>query len=211
MINVLIVDDHELIQMGIAGLLEEEPGISIRGYASSGEEAIKKLDYLNPDLVLLDVNMPGIGGVETLRRLRAIKPSLHIIILTVHTDGGLPVQLMNLGANGYLSKSCGHKELVDAIKYVSNGENYVGQDVVDNWSRKTASASHLSPFNNLSAREMQIILLILQGKDAQVIAEMLGVGTKTVHTYRHRAFEKLSVRNDIELIACAHRYELQFM
>jgi len=211
MINVLIVDDHELIQMGIAGLLDGEPGITVLGYASSGEEAIKKFEYLNPDVILLDVNMPGMGGVETLKRLQEIKPSLRVIILTVHTSGGLPAQLMNLGAQGYLSKGCGHKELVNAIRHVSRGEHYIGQGVASTLSHETLSGNGPSPFNNLSAREMQIILLILQGEDIQAIAEMLGVGIKTINTYRYRAFEKLAVRNDVELVACATRYGLQFM
>lgn len=211
MINVLIVDDHELIRMGVSGLLENEPGITVQGFASSGEEAIKKVEYLNPDVVLLDINMPGIGGVETCRRLCEAKPSLHIIILTVHADGGLPNQLMDMGAGGYLSKNCGQDELIDAIKQVSNGERYVGQDVMHNLTAGRVNLPRPSPFGSLSVREMQIIMLILQGKDIQAIAETLDVGIKTVNTYRSRAFEKLSVRSDVELVACADRHGLQIL
>ncbi|MGI9210931.1 MAG: response regulator [Methylococcaceae bacterium] len=209
MINVLIVDDHELMRLGIAGILEDDPAIVIQGCASSGEEAVKKVEYLNPDVVLLDVNMPGMGGVETLKCLCAVSPSLFVIILTVHADGGLPTQLMNLGARGYLSKNCGQDELLEAIHKVAKGECYVGQEVRENLSKHNDSDWVSASFGKLSVREMQIILLILQGKDIEAIAETLDIGIKTINTYRRRAYEKLGVRNDVELVLSAGRHGLQ--
>jgi len=208
MINILLVDDHELVRMGIAGLLAGEAGLSVAGFASTGEEAIKLVDYLNPDVVLLDVNMPGMGGVETCRKLLDINPDLRILMLTVHADGSLPSQLLALGAKGYLSKNCSHGELIEAIGSVARGERYLGRDV----ARNITGSGHWgtgSPFSALSFREMQVVMFILQGKDTQTISSLLNIGMKTINTYRRRAFDKLQVRNEVELTTCAARYGLQ--
>jgi len=209
MIRVLLVDDHELVRTGIRRILDSDSEIDIVGEATSGEEALEKIKELKPDLVLMDVNMPGIGGIEATRKTRRLYPDTRVIALTVHVDAPFPEQLHEAGASGYLTKGCPADELFDAIKTVAAGEPFISADVSRKMTlQRFSGVDPDSPFNKLSQREMQVFLMITQGSKTQDISDSLCLSPKTVSTYRHRLFEKLNVETDVELTHLALRYEL---
>lgn len=206
MINVLLVDDHELVRSGIRRLLDDVDGINVYAEAESGEQALKLVRAKRPDVILMDVSMPGIGGLETTRKLNSFAPELPVIILTVHTDDPFPSSLLKAGASGYLHKGCKVDEIVAAIKEVYAGGRYIGSAIAQNLALSLFPGNAGSPFDNLSQREMQVMLMLVQGEKAQDIAGMLHLSPKTISTYRSRLFEKLGVRNDAELTRLAIRH-----
>lgn len=205
-INVLLVDDHELVRTGIRRLLDDAPGIKVCAEAQSGEEAINQARQHSPDVVLMDVSMPGIGGLEATRKLLRLYPEMPIIILTVHTDDPFPSSLLKAGASGYLHKGCSVEEIVTAIKATYSGKRYISADIAQNLALSLLPGSEKSPFDELSQREMQVMLMLVQGSRVQKISEKLHLSPKTVSTYRTRLFSKLKVGNDAELARLAIRY-----
>ncbi|HYE34280.1 response regulator [Methylocaldum sp.] len=208
MIGILLVDDHELVRTGIEHLLNEAEDMKVIGVARSGEEAIEQADRLKPDLILMDINMPGIGGIEACRKINQKHPQVKIVALSVYADGPFPYQLLNLGAHGYVSKNCPVSELINAIRTVSDGTRYLSQDVASKMALAKLPNQSSSPFDDLSYRELQVVIMTLQGRSIQDMADMLTISPKTVNTYRYRAYDKLSVKNDVELTRLATKYEL---
>ncbi|MGM0593007.1 MAG: UvrY/SirA/GacA family response regulator transcription factor [Pseudomonadota bacterium] len=206
MINVLLVDDHELVRTGIRRILEEVRGIHVYAEAESGEEALRMVRSKRPDVILMDVSMPGIGGLETTRKLNSYAPDLPVIILTVHTDDPFPSSLLKAGAAGYLHKGCKVDEIVTAINEVHNGGRYICSAIAQNLALSLLPGNEGSPFDNLSQREMQVMLMLVQGERVQDISDKLHLSPKTVSTYRSRLFEKLAIRNDAELTRLAMRH-----
>jgi two-component system invasion response regulator UvrY len=209
MISVLLVDDHDLVRMGFRLLLEQVPDINVVGEADRGETALEQIPGLNPDLVLMDINMPGIGGIEATRKIRHHHPHIQVIAVTAHDDSPFPFQLHEAGALGYLTKGCHADELFTAIRTVSTGKPYISSDVTQKLTVASISGvDHNSPFAELSQREMQILLMIVQGKKNRDISGVLNLSQKTISTYRHRLYEKLKVDNDVELALMAIRHGL---
>jgi two-component system invasion response regulator UvrY len=208
MVNVLLVDDHELVRTGIEHLLRESNGIDVVGVACSGEEAIDQVAKLQPDVVLMDINMPGIGGIEASKKISRRFPDVKIIALTVHADGPFPQRLLSAGAHGYISKSSPVSELVSAIWSVYNGRRYLSADVASELAFANIHGINDSPFNQLSQRELQVVTMTLQGKSIQEMSKLLAISVKTISTYRYRVFDKLSVKNDVELTRLATKYRL---
>lgn len=206
MIKVLLVDDHELVRTGIRRLLDDTTGIKVIGEAETGEQAFLEVKKLKPDVVLMDVNMPGIGGLEATRKLIQLDPSLKIIVVTIHSEQPFPTRLLEAGASGYLTKDCGINEIVNAIRTVCEGERYISSDVAQQMALTMLPGSSPSPFLSLSQREMQVMMMVTQGQNVQQISDKLCLSPKTVSTYRHRIFEKLSVENDVELTRLAIRH-----
>ncbi len=207
MINVLLVDDHELVRSGIQSLLDAEREISVISVAESGEQAIKAVQELSPDVILLDVNMPGIGGLETCRRLIQRYPDIKIIALSIHNDGPIPKQVLGLGAMGFISKMSPVTEMVFAIKQVINGKKYICSDVASNIAFSSISDDEKSPFDKLSAREAEIVCQVLQGKNIQEMSRMFSISDKTINTYRYRIYNKLNIKNDVELTRMAVKFK----
>ncbi len=206
MIGVLLVDDHKLVRTGVRLILEETSDVRIVGEAGSGEEAIEQSRALKPDVVLMDVSMPGIGGLEATRKLLARNPSLKVIIVSVHATEPYPLRLLEAGAHGYLTKDCAADEIVTAIRRVHAGERYITAAIAQQLALSAVSGSNGSPFEQLSQRETQVILMITGGQSPQTIANRLHLSPKTVSTYRTRLFQKLAVSNDVELMRLAMRY-----
>ncbi len=207
MINVLLVDDHDLVRTGIESLLNAVDDINVVGVADCGEKAITAVEKHAPDVVLMDVNMPGIGGLETCRRLLQRYPEIKVIALSVHNDGPIPRQILNLGAQGFISKMSQVDEMVFAIKQVVKGKRYIGSDVATNLAFSTLKGQQQSPFEKLSPREAEVVCLVLQGKTIQEMSESLVLSNKTVNTYRYRIYAKLQVKNDVELTRLAVKYQ----
>ena len=207
MINTVLVEDQELVRTGIEALLSTAENINVIGLASTGEEAIVTVKELSPDVVLMDINMPGIGGVEACRRIIQRHPDVKIIALTVHKDGPVPQQLLKLGVPGFISKSSTAEEMVNAIQQVVSGKRYFCTDVANNLAFSSVLDGGSSPFDKLSQRETEVVSLILQGKTIQEMSDMLAISDKTINTYRYRIYEKLQIKNDVALTCLAVKFD----
>lgn len=206
MIRILLVDDHELVRSGIAALLNGAEGISVVGVADSGEAALNLMAAASADVVLMDVNMPGIGGFEACRRILQRDPKVKIIAISVYNDGPIPHQLLKLGVMGFISKGSSFEEMVFALKKVMSGKRYLCAEVANNLALQGLTGNTESPFEKLSQRETEVVNLILQGKSIQEMADMLVISNKTVNTYRYRLYDKLNVKNDVELTRLAVKF-----
>jgi len=209
MIRILLVDDHALFRSGMRSILESEPDFEVVGEAESGEEAVDLTHRLSPQVVLMDVHMPGIGGIEATRRVLRIDAEIRVIALTVLDDEPFPTRLLDAGARGYLTKGCPAEELVKAIHHVIMDKHYLSADVAQKISLSNiVHKGESSPLSRLSPREMQVMMMITQGNTNQEISDALFLSPKTVSTYRTRLFEKLDLHNDVELTHFALRHGL---
>ena len=206
-IRVLIVDDHDLVRHGFKSLLGVQGDIDVVETLSNGEDAINwcRDNKGNVDVILMDVNMPGIGGIEATHRISKSWPGIGIIIVTVHNDGPLPKQLLNGGAKGYLTKGNGVSEMVTAIRDVHNGKHYIAKDIAQQLALSILPGE-TNPIDTLSMREIQVLMMIAQGTKTQEISEILNLSPKTVSTYRKRLYEKLNVSSDIEMLHLAMKH-----
>ena len=204
--KVMVVDDHELVRTGITRILNDAPGITVVAEAASGEEALTIVHQSKPDVLLMDVSMPGIGGLEATRKLVKSSAGLNIIVLSVHAEEPFPSRMMEAGAKGYLTKGCAVEEILLAIKTVQSGGRYIDADVAQKLALKMVPGGEISPFDNLSPREMQVMLMLTQGQRTQAISDSLCLSPKTISTYRHRLYEKLSVESDADLTRMAINY-----
>ncbi|MCB1797789.1 MAG: UvrY/SirA/GacA family response regulator transcription factor [Gammaproteobacteria bacterium] len=209
MIRIMLVDDHDLFRAGVRSILQAQDGMVVVGEYANGEDAVNAVRTEAPDLILMDVNMPGIGGVEATRKILKIAPNTRVIAVTVLSDDPFPNQLLDAGARGYISKGSGSEEMLEAIRMVMRGQHYVSGDVAQKLTlanfRKGGESSVLG---TLSAREMQVMMMITQGQGNQQISDTLFLSPKTISTYRHRLYEKLDVSNDVELTHLAIRHGL---
>ena len=205
-IKVLLVDDHELVRTGIRQILNNDNRVDVIGEAASGEEALQFVAQQQPDVVLMDLSMPGIGGIEATRRLLRKYPNLKVIALTVLDDDPFPARLNEAGAVGYLTKGCPAEEMLRAINLVHSGRHYIASEMARKHTLAEWSGKSTTPFSDLSHREMQVTLLILDGQRNQEISEKLCLSPKTISTYRQRIYEKLNVDNDVDLTRLAYRH-----
>lgn len=206
MIRVLVVDDHQLVRSGTSRLLADVDGIEIIGDADSGENAIRMVREHEPDVVLMDVQMPGIGGLEATRRCLRVKPDLKVIAVTIHDQEPFPSQLMKIGAAGYITKKADVKEMATAIKKVMAGQRYISAEIAQQLALAPYAEGDNQIFASLSKREMQIVLMTVNGLGPSEIADLLSLSPKTVSSYRHRIFEKLDIKNDVGLMKLAIQY-----
>lgn len=207
MIRVLVVDDHDLVRTGISRMLADISGLQVIGQADSGEDAIRKARELKPDVVLMDVKMPGIGGLEATRKLLRSYPDLKVIAVTICEEDPFPTRLLQAGAAGYLTKGAALEEMVQAIRMVFGGQRYISPQIAQQLALKSFQPQlSESPFDLLSEREIQIALMIANCQKVQSISDKLCLSSKTVNTYRYRIFEKLSITSDVELALLAVRH-----
>ncbi|MGE6638624.1 response regulator transcription factor GacA [Stutzerimonas stutzeri] len=207
MIRVLVVDDHDLVRTGISRMLADIDGLQVIGQAESGEAAIKKSRELKPDVVLMDVKMPGIGGLEATRKLLRSHPDIKVIAVTICEEDPFPTRLLQAGAAGYLTKGAALEEMIQAIRKVFAGQRYISPQIAQQLALKSFQPKvNGSPFDLLSEREIQIALMIANCQKVQTISDKLCLSPKTVNTYRYRIYEKLSVSSDVELALLAVRH-----
>lgn len=210
MIKILVVDDHDLVRMGIVRMLADVEGFEVIGEAKCGEDSVQLARKLSPDVVLMDVKMPGIGGLEATKKLMAIDPDIKIVAVTSLDDDLYPGRLMQAGAVGYVTKGAGFDEMIEAIRTVSNGDLYMSIQVAQQLALKSSAGKKgkTSPFETLSQRELQTAVMIANGQKAQDIAEIFCVSPKTVNSYRYRIFEKLKITSDVELTLLAIKHNI---
>jgi two-component system invasion response regulator UvrY len=197
--RLVLVDDHEIVRTGLRMILEKIPGVEIVAECEDGDEALQAVREHRPDVVLMDVNMPRLSGLEATRRIVSRYPDTRVIILTIHAQSPFPAQLLEAGASGYLTKGCASDELTKAIQVVSRGGKYIGTDIAQQMALSMLPGGNSSPFDDLSTREMEVMLMMVQGKGVKEIGELLSISPKTVATYKYRILDKLNVDNVVEL------------
>jgi two-component system invasion response regulator UvrY len=206
MITVLLVDDHEIVRAGVRRLLADVSGVKVIADVASGEEAVKFVREKRPNVVLMDVRMPGIGGLEATRKLLRIDPDIKVIVLTSYNEEPFPSKLVNAGALGYMTKETSVEEMVLAIRTVHAGQKYMSPEIAQQLAFKHLCDATLNPFESLSEREMQVLIMITSGQKVQDISDKLCLSPKTVNTYRYRLFEKLGASSDVDLTHLAIRH-----
>lgn len=207
LIRVLVVDDHDLVRTGITRMLSDIDGIQVIGQADCGEEALKQARELKPDVVLMDIKMPGIGGLEATRKLLRSHSDMKVVAVTACEDDPFPTRLMQAGAAGYLTKGAGLEEMVQAIRLAFAGQRYISPQIAQQLALKSFQPQNSgTPFDVLSEREIQIALMIANCQKVQSISDKLCLSPKTVNTYRYRIFEKMAIASDVELALLAVRH-----
>lgn len=205
-IKVFLVDDHELVRTGIRRILEDVRGIKVVGEADSGEDAVKWCRTEQADIVLMDMNMPGIGGLEATKKILRFNPDMKVIVLTIHTENPFPTKVMQAGAAGYLTKGAAPDEMVNAIRMVQSGQRYLSPEIAQQMALSQFTPDSENPFKELSERELQIMIMITKGEKVTDISEQLNLSPKTVNSYRYRLFSKLNISGDVELTHLAIRH-----
>jgi two-component system invasion response regulator UvrY len=203
MIDVLLIDDHALVRTGIRRLLEDGGQVRIVGEANCGEDGVVLAQQLHPDVILMDVSMPGIGGVEACRRILQRDATQKIIVLTIHNEQTFPKRMLEIGARGYLTKECGVDEMLLAIKQVYDGKAYIAPSIAQQLALSLLPGNQHNPIDRLSRREFQVMLMISHGLTNAAISEKLCLSPKTVSTYRLRLLEKLGAQNEVDLVKIA--------
>jgi DNA-binding NarL/FixJ family response regulator len=207
-IRVFIVDDHALVRTGFRLILNSEPDIEVIGEADSAEQALPQIRRLKPDVVLCDLNLPGLSGLEITERVVRGDYGTRVIVVSVLEDGPMPRRLLEAGAHGYVGKGCDAAELLKAVRDVVRGRKYLSNAIAQGLALAGLQGEHASPFDALTPRELEVALLLTQGLRQEAIARKLNLSAKTVNTHKARLFEKLGIRDNIALARLASQYGL---
>lgn len=204
-INVLIADDHQLFREGLTNLLSSAPDIKVIAQAKDGKDAIEKTQQLKPDVLLIDIGMPQMNGIDATRQLKKETPEVKIIAVSMHSDRQYVKGILEAGADGYLLKNCTYHQLTDAIKSVHSGKKILSDDITDLVIKGylEPSDSEADGFSDLSEREVEILQLYAEGKSTREISEKLFISVKTVGTHKQHILEKLNLKNNADIIKFA--------
>ncbi len=208
MIRIFIVDDHGLFRAGIRQILAKQNDLRVVGEAGNGIEAMAGVKDTDCDVVLLDLTMPGVGGLEILGDIKCARPHAGVLVLSMHPEDQYATRILKAGAAGYLTKESAAEELIAAIRKVAAGGIYVSAHLAEKLASSLHSPAELSPHQTLSEREFQVLTQLVQGKKLKEIAYSLCLSEKTITTYRSRILEKLNLRNNAELIHYAIQNKL---
>lgn len=203
MIKVMIADDHEVVRKGLKTILEETDDLSVVADVSSGNEVLKKLQEIEIDVLVMDYDMPGKNGLDTLIELKTIRPKLPVIILSIFSEEHFGTRFLKAGAAGYLGKSSASSQLVDAIRRVFKGGHYVSPLLADKLVAGLNTDQKKDLHESLTDREFQVFRLLASGKRLKEIGEELCLSVNTISTYRSRIFQKMDLKNNAELVAYA--------
>ena len=208
-IRVLIVDDHNIVRDGIRALIALAGDIEVIGEAANGREALEKAKALSPDVVLMDLAMPAMGGLEATRRILRESPEIKVLVLTQYDDKDYVIPIIEAGASGFLSKVAGASELVSGIRAVHQGSSFLSPSVakvlIDDYQQLTAGRDRGDPYGRLTDREREVFKLVAEGRTSQEIADLLVISVKTVEGYKTNLMSKLDLHNRTELIKYALR------
>ena len=200
--TIVLVDDHAVVRAGVRRLLEQEPLFEVIGEAESGEKAYQIFGELKPDVMVMDLSMPGMGGLEAIRRILMRYEKAKILVLSMHEDLSFANQALKLGAKGYLIKNTLADDLVKSIETVSNGEVFLSAEIAKKMAMQSISGDK-DPIHELSAREFEIFRLLAEGLDIDGIASTLNISSKTVSNYQTMIKQKLDIKSPVELIRYA--------
>ena len=201
-IKIILVDDHAVVRAGVRRLLEQEPLFDVIGEAESGEKAYQLFGELNPDVMVMDLSMPGMGGLEAIRRILMRDEKAKILVLSMHEDLSFANQVLKLGAKGYLIKNTLGDDLVKAIETISQGEIFLSEEIAKKIAVSSIDGGQ-DPIHDLSAREFEIFRLLAEGFEVDAIATTLNISSKTVSNYQTMIKQKLNIHTPVELIRYA--------
>lgn len=204
MIHVLLVDDHAVVRAGYRHLLQSVSDIQVVAEAGSGEDAYRIYGDLHPDVTVMDISMPGMGGLESLRRIRAQHPAARVLVFSMHDDAVFPARAIEAGARGYLSKSSPPEALVEAVRTIAAGRKYLGQDIAQKVAIDRLQGPG-DPLRDLTPREFEVFALLARGESLNALAERLHIDYKTAVNVQSRIRQKLGVDNAAQLVLLAVR------
>ena len=208
MINILIVDDHLIVREGIKRIINDTSDIKIVAEASSGQEAMDLISENKYDMILLDISMPGLNGLQTLKLIKKYNKKLSVLMLSMHSEEQYAMRSIKAGASGYMTKEVAAKELVSAIRKINDGRKYISKEVAELLATDLYHEDEKDPHENLSDREFEILKMIARGLTTKAIAAELIISPKTVSTYRSRILEKLNLHNNSDIIHYVIDYNL---
>ncbi|MCD6040096.1 MAG: uvrY [Gammaproteobacteria bacterium] len=208
MITALLVDDHMIARAGLKCILRSIPTIKVVGEASGGLEAVELVKQLNPQIVFMDIQMPGIDGLETTRRILSFNKTVKVIMLSVLTEDPYPSRLLETGAVSYLGKGCSTEELMYAVSNVLSDKRYIPKAMAQQIALKNIKKDYYTIFDTLSLREFQVAQLLMKGMEVKAIAKLFFLNIRTVVAYRHQVLEKLNCTNDVQLLLLAKKLGL---
>lgn len=211
-VTVFLADDHAVLRDGLRFILETQGDIAVIGEAGDGRQAVRQVQQLRPDVVVMDIGMPELNGIEATRQIRETCPSTQVVILSVHATSEHIYRALEAGAKGYLLKESAGQEVADAVRAVHAGRRFLSQritaSVVDDYVHQHQDAQVKSPLERLSAREREVLQLVVEGKSSTEIAETLYISPKTVDTYRSRLMQKLGISDLPSLVKFAIQHGL---
>lgn len=200
MIKILVADDHAIFREGLKRIIESASDLELVAEATTGQEAIDRARASRPDVVILDVSMPGRGGIETAGDLKHYLPRVRVLMLTVHPEDHFAIRCLKEGADGYMTKDVAPTQLVEAIRKIHGGGKYVSQSLAERLALSLETGLGQAPHEGLSDRELQVMTQIASGKTVSEIAAELSLSVKTVSTYRARVLQKMRLRNNAEIM-----------
>jgi two-component system invasion response regulator UvrY len=208
MIKILIADDHRMFREGLKHILAEYPDLVVADEANNGQEVLDKIWKNNYDMVLLDITMPGMTGLEALKQLKNDRPKLPVLILSMHPEEQYAIRVLRAGASGYLTKESAPDELITAIRKISQGRKYITPSLAERLASEFEADSEKPLHDILSDREYQVLRMIAAGKTVKYIAKELSLSIKTVSTYRTRIMEKMNMKTNAEVMHYVIKHQL---
>jgi len=208
MTRILVADDHQIVRAGLKNLLSEYKEFTVAGEAGSGTDALKMVREADWDVVLLDISMPDMNGIDTLKQIKRSKPDLPVLILTMHPEDHYAINLLRAGANGYVCKECAPEQLVGAIRTVASGRRYVSPALGDQLAGDLSGDGQNALHTELSEREFQVFCKLAAGQAVSEIADELFLSVKTVSTYRSRILEKMGMKTNANITYYAIKHGL---
>ncbi len=207
-IRIVLVDDHEMFREGLKQVLSATSDLIVVEEASNSQEAVDKVQHSNPDVIVLDIAMPGRDGIEVLKQLKQMKPSLHFLILSMYPEDQYAFRAIKAGASGYLTKNKASRELIEAIRRIASGRKYISADVAEQLADDIEKESVESPHKKLSDREYEVMCLIASGKTVKQIAAGLSLSVSSISTLRARILKKLGMKTNAEITHYAFKHDL---
>lgn len=203
MIRILIIDDHAIVRRGLRDIVADTPDMEVVVEAANGHEGLRMVRKSEPDVILLDISMPGLSGLETLQQIKAERPNRPVLMLSMFPEEQYAVRALKLGASGYLTKESAPDELIAAIRKVAGGGRYVNTTLAEKLAEYVGGENGLPLHHTLSNRELQVMLMIAAGKSVKNIADELSLSVKTISTHRTRLLQKMQLHNNAEIVRYA--------
>ena len=207
-IRVMLVDEHELLRCGLARIINDEYDMDVIAQADSGEAALSLLESLVPDVIIIDVKVSGMGGIETTQRIMRSYPDVKVIAMSTLEVGLLPTRMLRAGAVAYITNCVSMAEMLRSVRLVNSGQRYITPRIANMLAMAPYGESSKSPFDTLSERELQVALMLIESQKVAKISDQLCLSPKTVYSYRYRIFEKLGLSSDVELTILAVKHGL---